>query len=104
MDKAAKGDHAAQTSLGMRYHSGQDVPQSDVEALRWITKAAVSGYAPAQANLGYMYYNGIAVQKNVTDAMSWYSQAAEQGYAPAQTSINNIRKQQQDNTPAAGQP
>jgi hypothetical protein len=95
-DKAGKGDPASQSSLGMMYHTGQDVPQSDTEALKWMIKAAAQGYSPAQTNLGYMYYNGVGAQQNASKALLWYTKAAEQGNTDAQTSIVNILQQHPD--------
>ena len=37
------------------YTDGQGVPQDDVMALYWYTKAAKQGLATAQHNLGHMY-------------------------------------------------
>jgi len=95
-EKAEQGDAVSQSSLGMMYHNGQNVSQSDAEALKWISKAAAQGYAPAQGNLGYLYYNGVGVRPDVAQAMQWYKRAAAQGYAPAQTSLANILQQQSD--------
>ena len=49
---AEQGDVEAQFNLGVRYGTGEGVPQDDVEAVRWYRLAAEQGSARAQYNLG----------------------------------------------------
>ena len=58
---AEQGDGDAQFSLGLKYASGQGVPQNDVTAIKWFRLAAERGHADAQYNLGVMYHNGDGV-------------------------------------------
>jgi len=50
--KAEQGDASAQNSLGIRYDTGEGVPQDYAEAVKWYRLAAEQGYAAAQFNLG----------------------------------------------------
>ena len=65
---AEAGDARAQYGLGLMYATGQGVPKSDVEAVKWYRLAADQGEANAQNNLGLMYVNGQGVPKSDTKA------------------------------------
>ena len=52
------GDASAQYDLGLRYATGEGVPQDDSEAVTWYRLAAEQGHALAQATLGHMYATG----------------------------------------------
>ena len=62
---------AAQNALGVRYATGQGVKLSEVEAVRWFSRAAEKGYVPAQAKLGSLYYSGRGVPQDVNRAYFW---------------------------------
>jgi TPR repeat protein len=81
--KAAAGDVAAQSALGVYYESRQDFP----EAVSWYRKAADQGDAFAQNNLGAMYDIGRGVPQDYAQAVSWYRKAADQGDAYAQNNL-----------------
>ena len=49
---AEAGDTEAQHNLGLRYSTGEGVPQDDAEAITWYRLAAEQGSASAQNNLG----------------------------------------------------
>ena len=74
-----------QWELGTMYGRGEDVPQDDVEAVKWYRLAADRGHACAQFDLGAMYANGNGVSQDDVEAVKWYRLAAEQGHAQAQT-------------------
>lgn len=84
---AEAGDPKAQAHLGYMYYTGDGVPQSFSEALKWYEKAAVQGDRDAQYNLAVAYAFGEGVQQNFKDAAIWYRRAAEQGHAAAQYSL-----------------
>jgi hypothetical protein len=46
------------------FDKGRGVPQSDVEAARWLRKAADQGDADAQSNLGNMLDQGRGVAQS----------------------------------------
>ena len=81
---AAQGDAEAQFILGLKYTSGEGVPQDHSEAVKWYRKAAEQGLANAQYNLGFKYYNGEGVPQDHSEAVKWWALAAAQGDAEAQ--------------------
>ncbi len=81
---AERGHPRAQYRLGMMYEYNRGLPQNDVEAVKWYTKAANQGVAAAQYKLGFMYDNGFGVDRNDIEAVKWYNKAAVQGHAYAQ--------------------
>ena len=85
--RAALGFADAQYSLGVMYIKGQNVAQSDQEAVKWFRLAAGQGNSSAQYNLGVMYANGRGVVQNDQEAVKWYRLAAEQGNSSAQYNL-----------------
>ena len=87
--KAEQGDAGAQSFLGTMYLTGigSRVPQDNMKAVKWFTKAAKQGDADAQCNLGARYYRGEGVPQDYKKALHWYTKAAEQGDANAQFSL-----------------
>jgi TPR repeat protein len=82
---AEKGDLEAQVNLGIAYAKGEGIPKDEVEAVRWIRRAAEKGFAKAQFILGAVYFEGLGgVPKNYVQAVKWIRKAAEQGFADAQ--------------------
>ena len=85
---AADQGHAdAQFELGVKYETGEGVPQDDAEAVRWYRLAAEQGYVGAQHNLGFAYRTGAGVPQDDTEAVRWFRLAAEQGHADAQFAL-----------------
>ena len=76
---AEAGATEAQYSLGVKYDTGEGVPQDDAEAVRWYRLAAEQGHAGAQFNLGVMYATGEGVLKDATLAHMWYNIAGANG-------------------------
>ena len=77
---AEQGDASAQFNLGVRYATGEGVPQDNTEAVRWYRLAADQGHARAQVYLGFMYATGEGVPQDNTEAIRWYRLAADQGH------------------------
>ena len=73
---AEAGDARAQYGLGLMYATGQGVPKSDVEAVKWYRLAADQGRANAQNNLGAMYADGHGVTANKVIAYVLFNLAA----------------------------
>jgi TPR repeat protein len=84
---AEQGDAATQHNLGLMYANGEGVPENDVKAVEWYSKAAKQGFAAAQYNLGLKYDEGTGVPENDAEAVKWYRKAAEQGHAKAQNNL-----------------
>ena len=90
VERAQKGDAAAQFDLGYRYANGDGVAKDSAEAVKWFRMAAEQGNARAQSNLGAMYANGEGVPKDSTEAVKWYRKAAEQGHVFAQGNLGSM--------------
>ncbi|KAF9976654.1 hypothetical protein BGZ73_008125, partial [Actinomortierella ambigua] len=63
---------------------GRQMIQSDVEAVKWFTKAAVQGDTDAQFSLAWMHLKGRGVEQSDVEAIKWYTRTAEQGNEFAQ--------------------
>ena len=91
LELASEGDAFAQTNAAWGYRKGYD----DLEAVKWVQKAAKQGYARAQYKLGDMYYDmyyGDDVEQSYEKAAEWYLKAAEQGLARAQWKLGVMYK------------
>ncbi len=78
------GDAETQFKLGVMYESGDGVSKDEVEAARWLRKAAEQGLPKAQYTLALMYNVGRGVPYDDAEALRWYRKAAEQGEDAAQ--------------------
>jgi len=90
--KAEQGDAQAQNSLGVRYDTGQGVPQNYAEAIKWFRMAAEQGDAAAQYNLGSMYGLGRGVPQDYVQAHMWVNLAASMSQAEENERYANYRK------------
>lgn len=78
--KAETGDAYSQYLMGFSYTNGLNGLKRDYEnALDWLGKASLNGYADASELLGTLYYYGIGVGKDYTKAISYYERAQENG-------------------------
>lgn len=68
---AQQGDASAQVALGDRYATGEDVPQSYLEAFHWISQAAEQGNVTAEATLSTYYEKGRGVLPDLVQAYYW---------------------------------
>ena len=84
---ADRGGATAQYQLGVRYATGEGVPQDAQQAVYWYRLAAEQGVAPAQYQLGLRYANGDGVTRDYAEAVRWYRRAAAQGVAFAQFNL-----------------
>ena len=87
LELANEGDVFAQTNVAWGYREGYGTAVDDLEAVKWVQKAAKQGYASAQCNLGWMYEYGRGVEQSYEKAVEWYLKAAEQGNARAQYNL-----------------
>jgi TPR repeat protein len=86
--KAELGDAQSQDKLGKILFEGSlGVAKDEVEAVKWLRKAAEQNLADAQLNLGVCYANGQGVAKDEVEAVKWYRKAAEQNLALAENSL-----------------
>lgn len=75
---AWQGSLDARFNLGLMYHQGIGVEQSDKEAARWYENAANYGLWHAQNNLGWMYEKGEGVPQSDEKAFECYQAAIKQ--------------------------
>ena len=88
--KANTGDVIAQFSLGaLLYYGATDTAQ----AVEWVRKAAVQGYAPAEFQMGQVYDFGFGVARDNAQAFKWYRLAAEHGSAAGQRAVGECYEQ-----------
>jgi GAF domain/Sel1 repeat/PilZ domain len=71
MQLADQGDAAAQFALGVRYETGDGVPQDDQEAVHWFNKAAEQDDPGAQGMLGAYYSAGRSIPADPVKAYFW---------------------------------
>ena len=76
---AEAGTIEAQYSLGVKYDTGEGVPQDDAEAVRWYRLSAEQGHAGAQYSLGVKYDIGRGVPQDDAEAVRWYRRARRAG-------------------------
>ncbi|XP_010551604.1 PREDICTED: F-box protein At1g70590 isoform X2 [Tarenaya hassleriana] len=83
---AELGDAAGQCNLGISYLQVQ--PSNPKEAMKWLRRAAESGYIRAQYQLALSLHQGRVVSPNLQEAARWYLKAAEGGYVRAMHNIS----------------
>ena len=64
--------------MGLLYHEGRGVIQSDVQAMRYFEQAATKNYAPAIRELGWHFLHGIGCDIDCNKAEGYLLRAAEQ--------------------------
>ena len=86
---AEAGTIEAQYSLGVKYDTGEGVPQDDAEAVRWYRLSAEQGHAGAQYSTSgvCVRHRSRACRSMMSEAVIWYRRAAEQGHAGAQFNL-----------------
>ncbi len=90
MEAAEGGSATGQYNIGMRYATGQDVPQDYKIAAEWLSKSAEQNDMDAQSALGTLYLKGQGVTKNEEEAARWYKRAAQQGERMAQYNLGSM--------------
>jgi TPR repeat protein len=70
---AKRGDSAAENAIGILYAQGnkQGIPQDEIQAAHWFTKAAEDGSVAAQYKLGLLYWGGHGVPRDANKAYFW---------------------------------
>ncbi len=90
-EKAESGDKVAQYQYAQKLSDSMFPSEEDLsEAVQWLTKSALQGYASAQSNLGYCYQVGKGVEKDYSKALHWYKKSADQGNKTAQFNIGTL--------------
>lgn len=81
--KALGGAAEDQLQLGILYHEGLGVAQSDEQAAFWYRKAAEQGDPRGQTLFAWCCLFGRGVPKDMAASAGWYRKAADQGVAEA---------------------
>lgn len=81
IEKAGKGDTAAQLGLAERYRDGKGVERDNAEAMRWGHLAADKGDPAAMDFVGFMYFRGVGVKRNADLAFGYFKAAADKSAA-----------------------
>jgi len=87
MARAQKYDADAEYELSAMYAHGYGVPKSEVEALRWLERAAEHGNVVAQFELGTALREGRGAVQDYERAVKWIRRAAEGGHGPAEFAL-----------------
>lgn len=83
--KAAEGgDAAAALRLAQYYLLTEQGMADEAQGVRWLRKAADSGYPQAMEFMGSMLFEGYGMAKDRAEAARWVARAAERGSASAQ--------------------
>jgi len=86
-EMAAAGDVKSQVQVGLAYLTGDGVHKDDVEAVKWLRKAADQDNPVAERFLAEMYFKGRGVTADNAEAAKWLRMAAEQGDAQSQHNL-----------------
>lgn len=84
LERAEKGEAAAQVELASIYQRGEGVVKDSETALKWLRQAAEQGHSEAQMMLGGIYVAGKGVKKDSLEASKWFIMSAQQGNPAAQ--------------------
>jgi TPR repeat protein len=85
LERAEKGEAAAQVELASIYQRGEAVTKDSEAAVKWLRQAAEQGHREAQMMLGGIYVTANGVKKNSVEASKWFMLSAQQGNVAAQT-------------------
>jgi TPR repeat protein len=81
---AAKGDANSQYAMGQLYYTGEGVPKSTQDALKWFRLAAAQGHADAERMLGLIYCDTAEPTQDYPQALEWFKKSAAQGQTEAE--------------------
>jgi TPR repeat protein len=88
--KALAGDAWSQTMLALELRDGVDGTADQVQALKWLRKAAQQDFTPAQALLGALYADGDGAPRDYRQAIVWLHRAADKGFPEAQVRLGKM--------------
>lgn len=88
--RAEQGDPEAQWRLGVLFHSGDGVRQSDREAIEWFQRSAEQRFVPAASALGSQYWAGQGVAQDYNKAYFWYDVALAEGDPNAESKLDEL--------------
>lgn len=74
---ARAGSAEAQEMVGMMFAQGQGTKQDDVQALRWMERAAQNFQPLSMHHVGVRYFSGQGIKRDVLNAAKWLSLSVE---------------------------
>jgi TPR repeat protein len=92
LEKANKGDAAAQFALGRCYAQGEGAEKDSSRAFAWYRKAADQGHVEAQLMVGLGLLQGDGITQDVIEAYAYLSLASPV-HAQARSSLDLLEKQ-----------
>ncbi|MDQ0316978.1 tetratricopeptide repeat protein [Amorphus orientalis] len=101
LERAEKGDAAAQTLLGLIYEDGNAVEKDLEAAADWYAIASEGGDTNASYRLGLLYLDGTGVDQDRERAAELFAEAAEAGNASAAYNLGLIELEERDTEAAA---
>jgi TPR repeat protein len=97
LEKAKKGDAAAQLDVGVYYENGfidgrgkRIITRDPAKAVRWYRLAAEQGNSAAQNQLGVCLSTGTGTRRDLKQAVSWTNKALLQGDPTAAHNLATI--------------
>jgi hypothetical protein len=90
---ADQGNADAQWQMGVRYHSGENVPHDDAQAMQWFLRAAEQGHVAAQSALGAYYWAGRGVPEDLSKAYFWSAIALANGDENSKARLEGLASQ-----------
>lgn len=101
LERAEKGDAAAQTLLGLIYEDGNAVEKDLEAAAEWYAIASEGGDTNASYRLGLLYLDGTGVEQDRNRAAELFAEAAEAGNPAAAYNLGLIELEDRDTEAAA---
>ena len=92
-ERAKLQNREADYDLGVRYAKGRGVPRDDVQAFKFLRKAAEQGHVAAQRHMGLAYFGGAGVPQDYLQGHAWLNLAAAQGDQEARALRSKVTAQ-----------
>ncbi|KAI9205935.1 uncharacterized protein BJ171DRAFT_458077 [Polychytrium aggregatum] len=89
---ANEGHAESQFWYGCCYYYRRGESKDNVEAFRWLSKAAEQGNSYAQLMVGKFYYAGRGTAKDFGKAVEWFRKSAEQGNREGRNELGGCYK------------
>jgi TPR repeat protein len=90
LKRAEAGDADAELDIATRYSHGFGVPKDEIEARKWLERAADHGSVDAKYEFGIALRDGRGAVQDYERAVKWIRLAAEAGHAQAQLALGNM--------------
>lgn len=88
--RAERNDGDAEYEVAFMYSHGYGVAKSEIEARKWLERAATDGNVAAEFELGIALRDGRGGVQDYERAVKWIQRAAESGNGQAQFALGNM--------------